>query len=563
MAVLDRTVLIGGRAGQGMDTLGTVLAKALKNLGFCVFLHKDYMSRIRGGHNFVTVRFGSSPVLSHADELAVIIALDTETLEQHGAKLSPAGRVIGLDIGEKVSTELRARTIHLATAAITQQTGNRWAAGTAALGCVFGLFGLPLGALSDVISKAFPGDAFVANSMALEIGFSSAELLVGAELPLPWDSLFISGNEAVALGALAAGCKFYAGYPMTPATSIMTYLAKKSNQAPILVEQAEDEIAAINMALGASYAGVRAMTASSGGGFALMAEGVSLCGITETPLVIAVAQRPGPATGLPTRTEQSDLDFVIHAGHGEFPRLVIALRHPADAFYQTVRAFNLAEKYQIPVFLLTDQYLADYTQTIEPFDFAALSIERHLATEPPAGEYLRYELTASGLSPRLVPGKFAGKLVYLDSDEHDESGRITESASVRKAMVQKRQRKVASLATELLEPEYVGSKEPSTLLVCWGSTYGAVKEAVLTLNQGDQSIGALIFGDIYPLPIRLLANYAHLANKIVNLEQNSTGQLARLIRQQTGIVCTQSLLKYDGRQWSKDEVLAALQGEVL
>jgi len=560
---LDHTILIGGAAGQGMDTIGHLLAKALKELGFCVSLHKDYMSRIRGGHNFVKVRFSDRPIYAHADELAVIVALNLETVELHSDKLANVGKIISLEDADKIDSALKQRTIPLPSTEIVRQAGNRLVVGTAALGCVFKLFALPLDALVATARSTFSQEAYVANKVAAEIGYDAVEPITKVDEVAPWDNIFINGNEAIALGALAAGCKFYAGYPMTPATGIMTYLAKKSSQAPILVEQAEDELAAINMALGASYAGVRAMTGSSGGGFALMAEGVSLAGITETPLVIAVAQRPGPATGLPTRTEQSDLNFVIHAGHGEFPRLVTALRHPADAFYQTVRAFNLAEKYQIPVFLLTDQYLADYTETVEPFDFSAVSIERHLVSEPAVGEYLRYELTASGLSPRIVPGRFAGKLVYLDSDEHDEAGRITEAAAVRQAMVEKRQRKVASLAADLLEPEYIGCEEPRTLLVCWGSTYGAVKEAVLTLNKAGHALGALVFGDIYPLPTKLLALYARRAEKLVNLEQNSTGQLAGLIKQYAGLICNVSLLKYDGRQWSKDEVLAALKREVL
>jgi len=481
----------------------------------------------------------------------------------HAGNLCNDGRVIALESKELASPDLRMRTIPLASADIVRQTGNRWAAGTAALGCVFKLFGLELPALTASLAQSFEGAALIANIMAAEMGYKAGETLYPAEPRAPWDSIFISGNEAVALGALAAGCKFYAGYPMTPATSIMTYLAKKSHEAPILVEQAEDEIAAIVMALGASFAGVRAMTASSGGGFALMAEGVSLAGITETPLVIAVAQRPGPATGLPTRTEQSDLSFVVHAGHGEFPRLVIALRHPADAFYQTARAFNLAEKYQIPVFLLTDQYLADCTQTVNPFDFEELQIERSLTSELSAGDYLRYKLTESGLSPRIVPGQLPDKLMYVDSDEHDESGRITESAAIRKAMVEKRQRKVSALCAELIEPEYIGCEEPKTLVVCWGSTYGPVKEAVEALNEQNHSLGALVFGDIYPLPTEALYFYARHAGRIVNIEQNATGQLALLLRQYTGLTCTQSLLKYDGRQWSKDEVLAALTKEVL
>jgi len=560
---LDYNILIGGAAGQGMDTLGHLIAKALKNLGFYVFLHKDYMSRIRGGHNFVTIRFSVDPIFSHTDELTLIIALNYETAHIHSGKLTESGKIIVVEDGEKINGEYASLVINLPSKEIIQKTGNRRVIGTAALGCALKLFGLPLEPLLNEAKNLFEGQILDANIIAAQEGYNSSEALFNRELPQPWDSIFINGNESIALGAIAAGCKFYSAYPMTPATSIMTYLSKKSKVATILVEQAEDEIAAINMALGASYAGVRAMTGSSGGGFALMVEGVSLAGITETPIVIAISQRPGPATGFPTRTEQGDLGFVIHSGHGEFPRMVIALRHPEDAFYQTVRAFNVAEKYQIPVFLLTDQYLADYTTTVKPFDFSNITIERYLTTEVHISNYLRYAITESGISPRIIPGRITGQIVKLDSDEHDESGHITESAEIRNDMVNKRFRKIEPLYDELIEPEYVGCENPETLLLCWGSTYGPVKEAISDLNLGNHSIGALIFGDIWPLPTKSLNRLAKIARKIINLEQNATGQLAALIKQQSMIACDHSLLKYDGRQWSKDAIIDSLKKEVL
>jgi len=560
---LDYNILIGGAAGQGMDTLGHLLAKTLKDFGFYVFLHKDYMSRIRGGHNFIKIRFSDQPIFSHSDDLTLIIALNYETAQIHSGKLVKSGKIIAIEDAEKINAEYTSSVINLPSQEIIKKTGNRRVVGTAAIGCALKLFGLPLDPLLEETKDFFDGQVLEANLISAHEGYNSTETIFTQELPELWDNIFINGNESVALGALAAGCKFYAGYPMTPATSIMTFLSKKSKQANIVVEQAEDEIAAVNMALGASYAGLRAMTGSSGGGFALMVEGVSLAGITETPIVIAVAQRPGPATGFPTRTEQGELGFVIHAGHGEFPRMVIALRHPEDAFYQTTRAFNIAEKYQIPVFLLTDQYLADYTATVSPFDFSKVKIERYLTTEVHNSDYLRYAITESGVSPRIIPGGIPGQIVKLDSDEHDESGHITESAEIRNAMVNKRSRKIEALYNELIEPEYVGCENPDTLLLCWGSTYGPVKEAVLNMNLKNHSVGALIFGDIWPLPVKSLNRLAKSARKIINLEQNSTGQLADLVRRQAMIACDKSLLKYDGRQWSKDEIIDALAKEVL
>lgn len=560
---MDYNILIGGAAGQGMDTLGHMLSKALKNLGFYVFLHKDYMSRIRGGHNYIKIRFSNRPIFSHADELTLIIALNYETANIHSANLAQSGKIIAVEDADKINGEHAPVTINLPVKDIIQKTGNRRVIGTAALGCALKLFGLPISPLIEEAGELFEEQILEANKIAAQEGYNAHDTIFNAELPHASDSIFINGNESIALGALAAGCKFYSAYPMTPATSIMTYLSKKSKEAAIIVEQAEDEIAAINMALGASYAGLRSMTGSSGGGFALMVEGVSLAGITETPIIIAISQRPGPATGFPTRTEQGDLGFVLHSGHGEFPRMVIALRHPEDAFYQTVRAFNIADKYQIPVFLLTDQYLADYTATVKPFDFSKVLIERHLTEDLSGVEYKRYAITESGISPRAIPGKIPGQIVKLDSDEHDESGHITESAQVRNDMVNKRFRKIKPLYDELIEPEYIGCENPNLLIICWGSTYGPVKEAISELNLSDYSIGALIFGDIYPLPTKALSHLAKTAKKIINLEQNATGQLAALVKQQAMIACDHSLLKYDGRQWSKDEIINALKKEVL
>lgn len=309
------------------------------------------------------------------------------------------------------------------------------------------------------------------------------------------------------------------------------------------------------MAIGASYAGARAMTGTSGGGFCLKVEALGLSGIAEIPLVAVDVQRPGPATGLPTRTEQSDLKFVISAAQGEFPRMVIALKNHKDAFYQTIRAFDIAEKYQIPVILLSDQYLGDSTATVEPFDLSNIKVSEPSKGEYQEGEYLRYQLTESGISPRLIPGK-SRNFVSADSDEHDERGFITESADVRNQMMDKRMKKLDLLRKELLEPEFLGEENCEILLIGWGSTYGPIAEAVHTLNKAEPGkYGALSFGDVYPLPTKVLKEKASKAKQIINIEQNATGQLKDLIREQTGILCTSSILKYDGRQISGEEIV--------
>src|SRR5699024_5705731 len=298
-------------------------------------------------------------------------------------------------------------------------------------------FGLSLEIGEDVIKSVFNEKVADVNIKALKEGYEMVETKHQLEISKD-ENVLINGNDAIGLGAVTAGCKFYCGYPMTPSSGILTYISSKADEMNIVVDQVEDEVAALNMALGASYTGVRSMTASSGGGFSLMVEALSLAGIIETPVVLANVQRPGPATGLPTRTEQADLRFLIHAGHGEFPRMIMALRDPEDAFYQTVRAFNIAEKYQIPVLLLSDQYMADSMVTSKPFDFNKVKIERHLANmdEIKDEEYKRYKFTETGISPRLIPGKVSGKIVLVDSDEHDEWGNIIEDSETRIKMVE-------------------------------------------------------------------------------------------------------------------------------
>lgn len=558
---MDKNILIGGAAGQGIDTLGDMIGKTLSRKGYYVHVSKDFMSRIRGGHNFNQIRFSNGPIYSHWPDLDCIIALDEATVEVHADRLREGG-VILCDDSVKAEDD---RIIHIPMVEFAKEAGNVRTSGSVAAGALFKIFGESTDEVDEIFQQRFKREIAEVNSLAFRKGYDFVEKRFEVERPEKREQIFIDATNAIALGALAGGVGFFASYPMTPATGIMTKLSRIQTDAKIVVEQVEDEISAINMALGASYAGVRSMTASSGGGYALMVEALSLQGITETPIVVVDVQRPGPATGLPTRTEQADLDFILFSGHGEFPRMVIAVRNPEDAFYQTARALNLADKYQTQVIILSDQYLADATQTIAPFDFSMVTIERYFMTADELGDedYKRYKLTDDGISPRIIPGKIENQIVLIDSDEHDEYGHITESAEVRRAMVDKRMKKLEGIRSEVQEPDYFGVDNPETLLLGWGSMYGPIREAVDLLNRDGESVGALIFGDLYPLPTELLNKYSKVAKRLVNVEMNYTGQLARLIRQETGIFMDKSILNYDGRQMDSYTVYKRIKEEVL
>lgn len=550
-------VLIGGAAGQGIETTAAILEKFLKRSGYYVLTIRDFMSRVRGGHNFSLVRFGAEPVTSHSNVLDGIVAMDEETILKHRDQLREGGFILG----DRKLAEKDARLIRYDMEGMAKTLGNPRVSGVIAVGILLKMFGETLGGAEGVLRSFVKEQYLEVNGKALEEGYKIAEKRYPHLNGTYGGWMQISGNHAAALGAAAAGLRFYSAYPMSPSTSIMETLASLGDEAGIVVEQAEDEIAAINMAIGASYAGARAMTGTSGGGFSLMVEALGLSGMAEIPLVVIDVQRPGPVTGLPTRTEQSDLRFVISASQGEFPRVVIALKNQEDAFYQTMRAFDLAEKYQIPVILLSDQYIGDGTATVEPFDPNRIPVANPAKNYDGEDEYLRYRYTEDGVSPRLIPGK-TKHLVAIDSDEHDERGWITESAEVRTKMADKRMKKLEGIRWELLEPEFIGPATYDTLLLGWGSTWGPIREAVALLNaEGRGKYAALAFGDVYPLPTRILTQQAAKAKRLINVEQNATGQLAGLIREATGLTCTGSILKYDGRQISAEEIAERIRKE--
>jgi 2-oxoglutarate/2-oxoacid ferredoxin oxidoreductase subunit alpha len=571
---MDYTVKIGGEAGQGIQTIGDSLSRVFARAGYHVFVHQDYESRIRGGHNFYQIRVADDPISASRDRIDIVIALDQASIENNRNRLTPEGMIVydSITLKKKYDGEcfLDVPFAELAT----KDGGSRIMANTVATGTVLGMLSVDLAffeaTLSDVFVQKGP-ETIEANRQAARRGrdFAAAACRTCAFAATPGGSphMLIDGTAAVGLGALLSGCNFYTAYPMTPSTGILNFLADKAEEYHIVVEQAEDEIAAINMALGASFAGARAMTGTAGGGFALMVEGLSLAAMTETPIIIVVGQRPAPATGLPTRTEQGDLNFVLHAGHGEFPRVLFAPGSPEEAIFLTNKAFDLSQKYQIPAFILTDQYLADSQWSYETLDLSRLVYQDYRLRDSGADDektYKRYALTESGVSPFPIPGSLKG-VVVADSDEHDEEGHLTEDQVMRRNMVDKRLlKKLPSIRAEIAPPLLCGHADPEIVLVGWGSTFGVLKEVVEQLNA-EQRIALLHFSEICPFPGTERFDYMNIlgrAQRTICVENNATSQFARLMRSETGHTFTATVNKYDGRPWTLETLLGEINAAI-
>jgi 2-oxoglutarate/2-oxoacid ferredoxin oxidoreductase subunit alpha len=564
-------IRIAGEAGQGIETIGLVLCRLIKKCGLNIFAHQDYMSRIRGGNNYFQVRIAGQPVYAPRGSCEIIVALDKSSVSLYGKDLAARGIML-LDKQQLKITDQAPSFLDIAFFSMARDIGgSELYVNSAALGVIAGLLRLDLSLVAEVLRESFTkkGEEIIAKNIAVaKAGYEAAKTGYKEETfaLVPGKSggeILLNGNEALALGAVRGGCKFYSGYPMTPSTAIMNSMAHYSRDYNIVVEQAEDEIAAINMVIGASYAGVRSMTATSGGGFALMVEGLSLAGMLETPIVVVDGQRPAPATGFPTRTEQGDLDFLIHAGHGEFARVIFAPGTAEEAFYLTVKAFNLAEKYQIPVLIMTDTYLADTYRDINKFDLALARVKRYRLNKEESSKissYRRYQLTASGVSPLAVPS-WVNDVVYADSDEHTEDGHITEDAGLRYEMVGKRfYKKMAGLEQEIEPPITYNIDKAKTIMIGFGSTYGVIKEAAESLEE--KNIGCIHLPQVWPFPAAAVDSLVKKADKLITVENNAGAQLAGVLRRATGIKADRSILKYDGRPFSLEGLLKQLQKEI-
>ncbi len=555
-----------------MQTVSALLGKLFVRRGYGVFTHHDVMSRIRGGHNFSQTRISDRPVLCPSENVDILVCLDKNTFDLYHKTVRRSVIYDEEQPGKDAAGEKNAVPLPLVKIA-KEKGGDARMANTVATGAVLSLLGSPLDPLLDLLGELYArkGEAVVrGNRESARAGYDhvknhpfrdpSCRLAEPGGRP---GRMFLTGSEAMAMGALAAGIGFYSAYPMSPSTPILEFLAARKKEFGLVVEQAEDEIAAVNMAIGASFAGARAMTGTSGGGLALMVEGISLAGMTETPLVVVDCQRPAPATGLPTRTEQGDLLFALHGVHGEFPKVVLAPADAEEAFHLVRKAFDLAEKYQTPVFVLGDQFLNDSSWTVESFDWKPGPIGRggllsaaELGKLAPYG-YRRYEITESGVSPRILPGT-PKQVLYADSDEHTEEGHITESAEVRTRMVRKRLRKLTGIRAEMSLPKIYPDDGAGLYAVGWGSTRGAVAEAVETLRGDGLDIGFIHFSEIWPFPENPLPEKIQKGAKLVAVENNATGQLAGLLRMGAGIEIRDAILKYDGRPFTAEELAGEL-----
>ena len=558
------SIVLAGEAGQGINTVEKILVSIFKVCGYNVFSTKEYMSRVRGGINSISIRLSSKKVSAYSENTDILFCLSKGIPERLKDRINDDTLLVGEADNIKGDSIKEQQKAGAPLKEISEKLGGKIYINTVAAGIITGLLGIEENISKRQIEKIFDGkneDIIFKNIKAVAEGADYGlklkekrelkyELGQGAETE---EEIFINGSEAVALGALAGGCNFISSYPMSPSTGVLTFLAQNAKDFGVIAEQAEDEISAVNMAIGAWYAGARALVTTSGGGFALMQEGVSLAGMHESPLVIHLAQRPGPATGLPTRTEQGDLELALYSGHGEFPRIIFAPGSLEDAFYLTQKAFNLADKYQIPVFILTDQYLLDSYYNIPGLDMKKIQNKKHFIET--VKDYKRYKYTDTGISPRGIPGNGDG-LVCADSDEHGEEGYITEDMDVRVRMVDKRLKKADGIIDDSEEPELIGNPEFSILVLGWGSTYHVIKESLG--NTGREDMAFLYFNQVYPLHPKI-KDYMSRAEVTAIIENNATSQFSRLIKRETGKDMDKKLLKYNGMPFSVEEVTGFLK----
>ncbi len=558
----DISIVLGGAAGQGVQTVEALLVQVLKREGYHVFATKEYMSRIRGGSNSTEIRVTSSRRSSFVKRIDLLFALDKDVLPHLEHRIGKNTIVLGER--DKVCSVTTCPVVNIPFTQFANELGNPIYTSTVAVGVVLGMLSADKSIFLEYLRERFArkGDEVVMKNMeAAEKGYGFGHHLAydaGIEIEIKRDEtvkneLLLDGVSALGLGALSAGCNYISSYPMSPGTGLLTFLAEQSEKFGIVVDQTEDEIAAINQGLGAWYAGARAIVTTSGGGFSLMTEGVSLAGMIETPIVIHIGQRPGPATGLPTRTEQADLNLALYAGHGEFPRAIFAPGTLEECFMAAEQAFLIADKYQSPVFILTDQYILDSLGSF-PQKNLHKQTWTHQIVETNS-DYKRYVVTETGVSPRGIPG-FGEGLVGVDSDEHDEAAHITESALVRLAMHEKRLRKMTGIREEALLPTEIGDvAHADTVIIVWGSNRGVIEEALELLDREDMA--ALHFCQVYPLPIKTKKLLAK--KKIVVLENNASGQFADLLKLEYGIKVSEKILKYDGDPFSVEEVVEKLK----
>ncbi len=553
----DFSIVIAGRAGQGIQSVAYLLTHVLKLQGYHVFANSEYMSRVRGGMNSTTIRVSSTKHDALRSSIDLFVPLDAGAYMHCKNRLTKNTLYLGLPNDRFC----QGCVMEVDFAKIAQLVGNRLFENIVAVGAILGLMETDEIIAKEYLRKFFVkkgSDIIKKNQDALAKGYKMGTHFAFSQdisISLTSDDsikehLFLSGIDAIGFGALAGGCDFCAAYPMSPSTGLLTFFAQHGHECGVIAEQATDEIEAVNMALGASYAGARSIVTTAGGGFDLMCESVSLAGMTETPITFHVGQRPGPATGLPTRTAQEDLNLVLYAGHGEFMRVIFAPGSPCDAYNITAHALKIADEYQIPTFVLSDQYFVDALYTVDKNDFIMKDDAKKIIETD--RQYKRYALTENGISPRGVPG-FGDGLVCVIGDEHDEEGRITEDMhGLRTKMMEKRLFKRRELLeTVALLPEIIGKKSAKTIVICWGSTHLAVCEAVENLANPDVSV--MLFTQLFPFHKKVRKMFVK-AQQIIVVENNAVGQFADLLEKECDITVDTRILKWNGEPFFVEEL---------
>ncbi|MSR67351.1 2-oxoacid:acceptor oxidoreductase subunit alpha [Candidatus Peribacteria bacterium] len=573
---------IVGASGQGIDSIGEIMAKALKRSGYCVFGYREYPSLIKGGHASYQLDISDEQIESTETCVNIVITLNHHGLERNLMDLKPGGILIHSTPDWSFPTEhrklierLSIQIIELPIETMLRKLGAKPILGNVLLSAfLWSVLGQEINTLKKMVGEKFAKkkDLLELNMRCIDDGFAMRKEFPALSVAIPkpaknWQKqLLITGSKAMGLGAIHAGMRLYAGYPMTPSSPLLSFVASIQNETGIVIKQAEDEITAAQIVSGAMFMGTRALTATSGGGFDLMSETLSLNAIIENPTVFVLAQRPGPATGLPTWTGQADLLMAVNTAHGEFARLVISISDASDAFTLMNEAFNIAEEFQISVIVLTDKQIAEALYTQEPYDLTKTKIKRGLVTDSEKLKKLkssdRYAANAkNGISPRWLPGADAATYV-AQGDEHNADGTVDESSANAKAQMEKRMKKMEALKAALPEPNLFGSQEPEVLLLGWGSTKSVVLDVLKSDALKDKKIGYLHFTHLWPLKTEAFKKLTKIVKQTILIEGNYQGQLGQLLKQETGIDIQDKILKYDGRPFFYDELLKLLSDRI-
>ena len=569
---------IGGAAGQGVATPGDIFCKIFSRRGLHLNAYNAYQSIIRGGHTFLTVRTGPDPVTNMGDRVDLLIALNQDTMDRHLGILGDGAAVLYNSDSIKPGTAAAGvQLCGMPVSKLADITKNKVAQNTLAMGAALSMMGVGFPALESVIAEQFRKKEKAVTDENVSVARAGYDYATENFKPFAWalpmtenKYAVLSGNAAMAMGGAAAGVKFYCAYPMSPSTGVLHWMADHARKAGIVVRQVEDEIGVINMAIGAAHAGVRSMCATSGGGFALMSEGLGLSAQAEIPVVVIDCQRAGPSTGVPTKTEQGDLWQMLGAAFGDYPRIIAAPLDIGDCFTMIPEIFNLADRFQCPAIVLADLLLSEGRLSVAPevLNFAPHVDRGELITSNGAEtheEYKRYLITESGVSPRVIPG-VPGHTHVVSSDEHDENGVLISdeytNATKRRAMMEKRMRKMIGLEASVPAPELMGPKDADVTLIGWGSTYGVIEEACEMLKEHGITANQLQIRYLVPLHGDAIVEILKGSKHTIIVENNFSGQFARYLRSETSFVPNGNIRKYDGEPFMPHHIVEAVKEQL-